>query len=145
MKSTQNIRPSVLIIENGKLLTMRYEYNGQAVYNIPGGNLEFGEEMEATVVRELEEELLLKVGVKELSFIAEVKVKSKETVHFIYSGSIIGNGEPKLNPKETTAKGISWLPLLEIEKFNLYPNIGSYINQKQPQTQFLGLIDQKWF
>ena len=53
------IRPSVAIIENGNVLLMRYEYGGQTVYNLPGGNAEHLETLKEGVERELVEELNL--------------------------------------------------------------------------------------
>ena len=36
------VRPAICIVENEKILTMRYRYGNTDVFNLPGGNLEFG-------------------------------------------------------------------------------------------------------
>ena len=36
-------RPSAIILADNKLLTLKYNYHGNLLYAIPGGNLEFGE------------------------------------------------------------------------------------------------------
>jgi 8-oxo-dGTP diphosphatase len=141
-------RPSAIIIADNKLLTLKYNYNGNTLYAIPGGNLEFGEKLEEALARELEEEIGLKIEVQNLIFIAEVRVQKKDTLHCIFK-SIIVSGTPNLNPKETTALEICWLPLSTLEDYNLYPNIKTEIKEHflegKDHQVFLGEISQPWF
>lgn len=51
------VRPSIAIVENNNLLLMLYKYSNTDVYNLPGGNVDKGETLSETVVRELMEEL----------------------------------------------------------------------------------------
>jgi 8-oxo-dGTP diphosphatase len=141
-------RPSAIIIADNKLLTLKYNYNGNTLYAIPGGNLEFGEKLEEALARELEEEIGLKIEVQNLIFIAEVRLQKKDTLHCIFK-SIIVSGTPNLNPKETTALEICWLPLSTLEDYNLYPNIKTEIKEHflegKDHQVFLGEISQPWF
>jgi ADP-ribose pyrophosphatase YjhB (NUDIX family) len=139
------IRPSILIIENGHLLTMRYNYEGQDVYNSPGRNVEFGEKLNDTLQRELQEELGVSVKVGELHFVAEVISEKMQNMHFVFEGKV-GKGIPKLNSKETRALQLVWIPLKNSNDFQLYPNITSYLLGKLPnKTSYLGVLNQKWF
>ena len=142
------VRPSAIIIKDNKLLTLRYIYNENEIYAIPGGNLEFGEKLEDTLVRELEEELGLGIEVGGLIFLAEVHHSNKDTLHCIFESKII-SGTPVLNPKETTALEACWIPFEQLENRNLYPNIKSQIIAfclgDRNQNVFLGEIAQPWF
>ena len=70
------IRPAIFILENQdgipKILTMKYNYGGEEVYNLPGGNLELGEYLNEALAREMIEELGIKVSVGELILVGEV-------------------------------------------------------------------------
>lgn len=142
------IRPCAIIITENKLLTLKYIYNGTPLYAIPGGNLEFGEKLEVALARELLEEIGLKIEVKDLLFVAEVHQPNKDTLHCVFNSNAI-SGEPKINPKETSAIEISWLPISEIQQVNLYPNIKNELFEKFAEGKdhgvFLGEITQPWY
>ena len=142
------IRPSVIIVKDDKVLTLKYLYGSTEVYAIPGGNLEFGESLSETVVRELKEELNLEIGLLDFCGTAEIINEKQHGVHFFFLGKII-SGEPKINPKETTANSVVWLKKGQISEVNLYPKIPglilSVLNGENPHGLFLGKIDQPWY
>lgn len=143
------IRPAVAIIENEKILTMHYQYGGQDVYNLPGGNLEFGESLTLALTRELEEELGITIEIGELMMVGEVHFSDpqKQTIHFIFEGKIV-EGNPTLNPEHTSALAIRWLSIKELSNVNLYPNISKslkeYLSGNLPD-KYIGKLDQTWF
>jgi len=141
-------RPCAVIIIDNKLLTLKYIYNETPIFAIPGGNLEFGEKLESALERELQEEIGLEIEVQNLLFLAEVHQQNKDTLHCVFNAQII-SGTPKLNPKETTALEICWIPLDSIEDFNLYPNIKTQIKEHflegKDHDVFLGEITQPWY
>lgn len=143
------IRPAVAIIENEKILTMHYQYGGQDVYNLPGGNLEFGESLTLALTRELEEELGITIEIGELMMVGEVHFSDpqKQTIHFIFEGKIV-EGNPMLNPEHTSALAIRWLSIKELSNVNLYPNISKslkeYLSGNLPD-KYIGKLDQTWF
>ncbi len=143
------IRPAIAIIENGKILTMHYKYGGQDVYNLPGGNLEFGESLTLALARELEEELGIKAEIGELMMIGEVHFPEpqKQTIHFVFEGKI-SEGTPMLNPEHTSALAIRWLGIEELATINLYPNITKSLKEYLSGTlsdKYIGKLDQNWF
>lgn len=143
------IRPAIAIIENGKILTMHYQYGGQDVYNLPGGNLEFGESLTLALARELEEELGIKAEIGELMMIGEVHFPEpqKQTIHFVFEGKI-SEGTPMLNPEHTSALAIRWLSIEELTTINLYPNITRSLKEYLSGTlsdKYIGKLDQNWF
>ncbi|GAB2625235.1 NUDIX domain-containing protein [Emticicia sediminis] len=144
-----NIRPAILIIENGQVLTMQYNYGGQEVYNLPGGNLELGEHLSDALAREMQEELGIEVWVGEMVLVGEVyfEDRKKHTLHLLFEGKITA-GIPTLNPKETSALAIKWLTINDLEKVNLYPNLSKSIKdylKGKLSNKYIGKIDQQWF
>jgi 8-oxo-dGTP diphosphatase len=143
------IRPAILIIEDQKVLTMQYNYGGQDVYNLPGGNLELGEHLSDALAREMVEEMGIKVAVGEMIMVGEVyfEAQKKQTFHFIFEGKIT-EGTPTLNPKETSAIAIKWLSVNELDNINLYPNVAQQLQQYLSSTldnKYIGSIEQRWF
>jgi len=144
-----NVRPAVLIIENQQVLTMQYKYDGQEIYNLPGGNLELGEYLSEALSREMQEELDIEVAVGEMILVGEVyfEDRKKHTLHLLFEGKITA-GIPKLNPNETSALGIKWLNMSDLEKVNLYPNLSKSIQDYlagKLNNKYIGKIDQQWF
>ncbi len=141
------VRPSALILKENTVLTMRYEYNDQSLYNLPGGNLEFGEEMKEALTRELQEELGIKAMITdEPILLAEVHNARGETLHVIFEAKI-ETGSPELNPAETTALELVWLPLEQLAGENMYPSVGNHIKQWQAgqlPSPHVGVIEQVW-
>lgn len=144
-----NIRPAILIIENQQVLTMQYNYGGQEVYNLPGGNLELGEHLSDALYREMQEELEIEVSVGEMILVGEVyfEERKKHTLHLLFEGKITA-GIPTLNPKETSALAIKWLAINDLDKVNLYPNLSKFIKDylaDKLRNKYVGKIDQQWF
>lgn len=144
-----NIRPAILIIENQQVLTMQYNYGGQEVYNLPGGNLELGEHISDALAREMQEELKIEVSVGEMILVGEVyfEERKKHTLHLLFEGKITA-GIPTLNPKETSALAVKWLDINDLDKVNLYPNLSKAIRDYlagKLSNRYIGKIDQQWF
>ena len=144
-----NIRPAILIIENQQVLTMQYNYGGQEIYNLPGGNLELGEYLSEALSREMQEELDIEVAVGEMILVGEVyfEDRKKHTLHLLFEGKITA-GIPILNPKETSALAIKWLDINDLDAVNIYPNLSKSIKKYlagKLNNKYIGKIDQQWF
>jgi 8-oxo-dGTP diphosphatase len=141
-----HIRPSIIILENERLLTLKYNYGGTEVFALPGGNLEFGERMEDALKRELVEELGIVVDVVDLKYIAEVHQEKKDTLHMVFLGKIL-KGVPIINPIETSAEAVAWVSIQDLDSIALYPNIVQDLKKidSVSSTQFLGEIQQPWY
>lgn len=144
------IRPSVVVIQDRNLLLLKYDYNGNVVYGIPGGNPDTKESLALTVVREIEEELSISVRLDDIVFVGEIISDRLDdtSLHCVFTGDII-SGNPKLNPVHTSALGISWEPIEKLDSLNLYPNIGVFLKNKFhleiKEKVYNGTISQKWF
>ena len=143
------VRPSIAIVENNHLLLMQYRYGNTDVYNLPGGNVDKSETLTETVVRELMEELGIEVGLKEMILLGDVIMpEGKEDVlHCVFEGKIL-SGKPVLNPKETSALAVVWMPLVDLHELEMYPNIGAQLHRfylEGRRIDYMGRIGQKWF
>ncbi len=141
------VRPAALIIVNEAILTLRYNYNGTDVFMLPGGNMEFGENMQTCLARELEEELGIQSEIKDLLFIAEVHQAEMDKLHCVFNVVHSPNTQPRINPKETSALEIVYLPFEKIQEVALYPHLPEQIltycqTRLIPSMPFLGEIQQ---
>ena len=148
-----NVRPSALIWRQHEnqteILLMRYQYGGQDVFALPGGNGDRGETLPETVVRELREELGVTVDVGEMVLAGEMILseRSDDVLHVVFAVRNL-NGTPALNPAETTALELVWVPVVGVDQLNLYPNIGTKIQPWFSGATYLGYvgrIDQHYF
>lgn len=142
------VRPSAIIIENNHLLLLRYNYGGNDVFALPGGNIDTGETLTQALQRELSEELGIEAEISELLFVGEVILPNqKDTLHCCFATKIIAE-IPILNPKETTALEVVWKNIMTLHDINLYPNIGDAIQDSMlmgHSTVYLGKIEQAYF
>lgn len=138
------VRPSALIIENSHVLLLRYNYSGNDVFALPGGNPDPGETLTQTIERELSEELGIETEVSEMLMAGEVLLSplKEDVLHCIFRAQIVG-GIPRINPAQTTALEIAWQPISKLSLLNLYPNVGSCITSMS--GGYVGKIDQPFF
>lgn len=139
------VRPSALIWRQNaaqtEILLMRYQYGGQAVFALPGGNPDRGETLPQTIVREIREELGVSVEVGEMILAGEMLLSQRndDVLHVVFATRNL-LGEPTLNPAETTALELVWIPVLELSQLNMYPNIGAKIQPWFSSATYLGYI-----
>jgi 8-oxo-dGTP diphosphatase len=147
------VRPSALIWRQfdgqTQVLLMRYSYGGQDVYALPGGNPDRGEILTETVVREIREELGVSVDLGEMILAGEMLLteRNDDVLHMVFAACNM-QGEPTLNSDETTALNLVWLPVTDLDKFNLYPNIGARLQPWFSSATYLGYvgrIEQQYF
>jgi 8-oxo-dGTP diphosphatase len=143
------VRPSVVIIENDCVLLMRYRYGQTDVYNLPGGNVDKGETLAQTVVRELQEELGIGIAVEKMILTGEVLMPEpkKDVLHCVFLGKIT-KGKPILNPMETSALEVVWKPINTLKDVAMYPNVGADLQKvllKGVDFQYVGRVEQAWY
>lgn len=158
MASLQNyhimkVRPAALIWRqhenHTEILLMRYQYSGQDVFALPGGNCDRGETLPETVSRELLEELGVTVEIGEMILAGEMLLsqRSNDVLHVVFAGRNL-HGTPVLNPGETSALAVVWKSVRELDKLNLYPNVGANIQQwfnSAIDLGYVGRIRQPYF
>ncbi len=142
------VRPAAAIIENDRLLTMRYRFGETDVYALPGGNPDPGEDMKQALARELQEEMGIDVRLNGGILCGEVLAWGgrEDVLHCVFSAEIV-SGIPHPDPRHTTAREVTWLPLSELAAYALYPNIGEQLSEllareRASSFAYIGRIDQ---
>ena len=141
-------RPAVVIIENDHVLLMKYQYGNDFIYNLPGGNPDDGELFPNTLARECQEELDIEVEIGQMLLIGEMAEISQRpaSLHILFQGKII-SGIPILQENETTALEVIWMPIPELGKKLMYPNVGEELQDLlflQKTAKYIGAIQQPW-
>lgn len=137
------VRASAIILEEGKLLTLAYDYPKGRIHSIPGGGLQQGEPLAESVARELREELGIDVAVGDLRYVGDMMARGNiaQTVHLLFEGRI-EKGRPKIDPEHTSAVAVIWLDIDTLHTFELYPSINRQIQEdhhrKRPRARYLG-------
>ena len=146
------IRPCGLVVRDGRLLLMRYQYSGQQRFNLPGGNRDAGESIRECLVREFSEELGLEVTPGELLFSVETDAGNREVLHMVFQIHQ-AKGNPRLNPRHTQAIEVVWLRAEPLKHAPLYPALGPILGSwlrggsgghYPPHAVYLGRIEQAW-
>ncbi|CAM2068443.1 NUDIX domain-containing protein [Sulfidibacter corallicola] len=137
------VRGAGMIIRDGKMLVLAYDYPKGRVLAIPGGGVHEGETLAESVCREFAEELGLTVRIGDLRYVGDMMAQPKipQTVHVVFDAEIVA-GEPVLNRNETSAAEVLWLDLAELGSVRLYPAINEAIQadleKAQADTRYLG-------
>lgn len=113
-------RAAAIIIKKKKLLLIRRRKNTEEYYIFPGGGVEDTETPEEAVVREIKEELNLKIKITRKLFEFE-NMGCKEYYYLIkeFSGmmEVIGDGITNKNIEDSA----DWYSLKELNRINLLP------------------------
>ena len=104
-KKIQKIVVSAFIHKDGKLLIARRadkESFLPGVYELPGGNIEFGETTEEGLAREIKEELHIDVKIGEPFYVfTTIDSETQHTIEIDYFATLIDhNQDIQLNPED---------------------------------------------
>lgn len=113
-------RAVAVIVQNNKLLLIHRIKDDEKYYCLPGGGVEDTEIPENTVVREIREELNLKIESVEKVF--EFENRGGMEIYYLvnkFSGAmkVIGDMKPGRNMKDS----VEWCDKKKIEEVNLLP------------------------
>lgn len=150
--STMGIRNSAkaVIIEEGKLLTVKFHENGSTYYILPGGGQEHSENLHQALERECKEEIGANIEISDLMFVREYIGKNHELstyhshvhqIEFMFlckisdGNKLLQNGT---NPDKGQI-GVEWLPISNLLEYKLFPqalrnHLIDYFNGEKVQT-----------
>jgi len=73
-----SIRVAGILIRDNKILLIQHKKKKQKYWLVPGGNLEYGENIHTCLIREFKEELFLEILVQDFLFLVETISPDKE-------------------------------------------------------------------
>lgn len=133
------VRACALIIENEKVLLIEFRENGRVHYNLPAGGVERGESVVEAVRREAKEEAEADIEVGSIAFVYEYAPHldvsglygaSPHGLSLIFDCKLRPGSIPRMpDHPDLNQIGVKWVPLSDLDKIVLYPNIKSHINQ----------------
>ena len=101
-----------VIIQNGKLLTIKLNDGKEEWYILPGGGQDSEEMLPQTVEREVREETGIEVKCKDLLFVIEG----------LFLCDYLGNAKNATLHSDTNQIGFDWLDLSVLNKLPLFPS-----------------------
>ena len=123
---TKQIRPSVVLIKDEKVLLLKSKYSSGEFYLLPGGSMEDFETIEETAIRETKEETNYNIKINNLLYLQEWidKKRKKDVLYVIFLGGIIDGEETHLNDpclEKGNIKGIEWVNIEKLGEIVFYP------------------------
>jgi len=154
MVSKKIIRPSVVLIKDGKLLVLKSKYSSGEFYLLPGGGIEGMESIEETAIRETKEETNYNIKIKKLLYLQEWidKKINKNVIYIIFLGEIINGKETHLNDPSLNKghiKAIEWININDLQIINFYPKQiislikRDYLNEFKSGAVYLGVFNDE--
>ena len=136
------VRATAVLVEDGDILLVEQKISAslQRAWSLPGGTLEFGESLEACLIREMQEETGLHVAIERLLYVCDRIADGRHVVHITFAikrigGSLQTGSEPEADANPIHS--VRMVPLSTLagygfsERFialatQAFPNAGTY-------------------
>ncbi|MBU1199506.1 MAG: NUDIX hydrolase [Nanoarchaeota archaeon] len=116
----RDIRVSVLLFQQNKLLVVNMKRKNSNIHVLPGGGLEKGESIFEAGIREVKEETNLKISISKIAYIKELYNDTIEAIDIILLGEIIdGNLQKGHDPEHEKDQVLHKVKWIEVEKLSL--------------------------
>ncbi|TGK10243.1 NUDIX hydrolase [Leptospira fluminis] len=129
-KKGLRVRVAALIRNRkGEILLLQQRKKDSYYWLLPGGGIEFGENAEDALRRELKEELSLDVTSASFLFLNE-SIDPKGNRHLIQLVFLtnVRKQDPEMNLKEKAITGFGYFPIAAIKEMDIRPDIKSYLS-----------------
>lgn len=122
-----DLRTAAVLIKNNKLLVQKEKTGNE--YALPGGHVKIGETLEAALIREISEEIGVKIKCNRLLWSEECfwewNGKQTHNIAFYYLIELCENFEIPVEEffpqKDNCNVLIGWMPINEIQNVTIYP------------------------
>jgi len=128
---------AVLICEKKILLERRKNDPGKGKWSIPGGLVELGENVEQTVVREVQEETGLEVGKPEHIDVVDSIIRDADGVvkyHFVIIDYFVKLEGGVLKPS-SDAEELRWVAFEQVEKYDLTKSFRTFFKENRRKLE----------
>jgi len=120
-----SVRPSAIVLKDGKLLVVKSEYNGQTFYLLPGGGIEEGETILQCAERETREETNIIVKAKKLTYLNDFIPEGGHCLNVYILAEVVSGSkathEKDPDLKKGNVKKAEWKTLAELENLDFRP------------------------
>ena len=122
------IRVSAVFEREGEILCRKYVYGGKEVFALPGGGVDKDTPLQAAILAEWRDEIGVNLDLGDIILIGEAPATKRhpQTLHIIFEALEI-RGTPKIRPDSTHSLDIAWVPIEELHKSPLYPDVGKQL------------------
>lgn len=138
-------RVAVVVVEGDRLLLVRHQKGDRTYWLLPGGGLDYGEEIAECAKREIQEETGLDIAVDKFLYLSEgiAPNKSRHILHLTVLGHLVGGTLQKAD--EGILAEVAWVPFSQLKAITLFPAIqdtllASFEAGFQHEMRYLGSI-----
>jgi ADP-ribose pyrophosphatase YjhB (NUDIX family) len=123
------IRVAGILIKDNKILLVRHEKNKKSYWLLPGGGVEYGETLSEALVREFQEEVGLKIEIKNLVLIHDSIPMDKHR-HGLNIYYWVTSADIKVETKpDSILKESQFFSLTDFKNIILFPDVRSELLQ----------------
>lgn len=119
------IRPSVIFIEDGKVLCIDWNTGGTRHLVFPGGRLENGETLKEAAIREVREEVGVDCEIGSLAYVQDLifeRSSNKRVIDFIFIGKRTSEKKYPVTTDGGKILDVKWLSFDEFSKSAFLPS-----------------------
>jgi mutator protein MutT len=115
------VRPTGILIEDGKILIVKQEVSRERHWSLPGGKLEYGETIEQCLVREVKEETGIDIKVKEMLYVTDrFRHMNNHIVHISFLVERLGKKLKVMDWKHQDEKMVREVKMVPLEELTRY-------------------------
>lgn len=114
------------IVKDNKILLLKRRKTGW--YELPGGKLENWETEEAAAIREIKEELWLRIKIIVKIWCTSFTENNRDFSYTWFRAEIVGDEEPKVKEEEKF-EAIEYVEISKLREYLLSPNMKNFVDE----------------